>query len=173
MLAFEVCRSARWRRAVLVLVAVVQAVVVTVANPSFGDAPLVVTGEIPRVRAGFDGRLGRGVGAAGLAITVQLFAVRTPADGLNPDAGGVVGNWEAELLAAAVVGMAWVIVIDLLGFLGVDLDAVQSVGLLHLLHDLLVGPGDLVHFDDGVQPPVGDKEFVAENNEAERMPDLS
>ena len=43
---------------------VVEAVIIAVAHPRLGDAPLVVAGEVPRVGARLDRRLGAGVGVA-------------------------------------------------------------------------------------------------------------
>ena len=60
---------------------------------------------------------------------------------------------------------------DLLGGHAEDLDAVQSVGLLHLLHDHLVASVGLVHLDDGVQPPVSDVEEVLVDDEGEGVAD--
>ena len=72
---------------------------------------------------------------------------------------------------AAVVGVAGMTGSDLLGRHAEDLDAVQSVGLLHLLHDHLVAAVGLVHLDDGVQPPVSDVEEVLVDDEGEGVAD--
>ena len=60
---------------------------------------------------------------------------------------------------------------DLLGGHAEDLDAVQSVGLLNLLHDHLVATSSLIHLDDGVQPPVSHEEQVFEDDEREGVAD--
>ena len=44
-----VCRASRFR-AVLNFVRLVQAIVVSIANPSFGDATLIIACEIPNIR---------------------------------------------------------------------------------------------------------------------------
>ncbi len=41
----------------------------------------------------------------------------------------------------------------------------------YLLDDSLVGAGVLVHLDDGVEPPVGDEDLLAEDDEGEGVPD--
>ena len=60
---------------------------------------------------------------------------------------------------------------DQLGLLAEDLDAVEPVGLLDLLHDDLVLAAELVHADDGIQPPVGDEEVLFVDHEGEGMSD--
>ena len=62
-------------------------------------------------------------------------------------------------------------VCDQLRLLREDLDPVQPVRLLHLLDDVLVLAVDLVHLDDRVEPPVGDKEGVLVDDQRERMSD--
>ena len=136
-----------------------------------GDTPLVVASEVPGVGAGFDRRLRAGVGVAAPPVPGELLAVGAAA--LRPDAegGGVVGHGEAELLTASVVGVTRVAGSNLLGGHAEDLDAVQPVGLLHLLHDHLVAPRGLVHLDDGVQPPVSDEQEVFEDDQREGVTD--
>ena len=60
---------------------------------------------------------------------------------------------------------------NLLGGHAEDLDTVQPVGLLHLLHDHLVLATELVHADDGVQPPVGHEEVLLVDDEREGVAD--
>ena len=60
---------------------------------------------------------------------------------------------------------------DQLSLLTEDLDAVQPVGLLDLLYDHLVLAAELIHADDGVKPPVSDKEVLLVDDEGERMSD--
>ena len=60
---------------------------------------------------------------------------------------------------------------DLLGRHAEDLDTVQPVGLLHLLHDHLVAPRGFVHLDDGVQSPVSDEQEVFEDDQRKGMTD--
>ena len=55
--------------------------------------------------------------------------------------------------------------LDDLVLLGEYLDAVQPVALLHLLDDLGVFPGLLVHLDDGVQPPVSHVQVVLQKKQ--------
>ena len=74
-------------------------------------------------------------------------------------------------MTAAIVDVTRVVRGDQLGLLTEDLDAVQPVGLLNLLHDHLVLPAELVHADDGVQPPVSDKEVLLVDDEGEGMSD--
>jgi hypothetical protein len=52
----------------LILVRIVQAIVVAVADPRLGDAALVVAGEIPDVGAGLDGRLRSRIENASLPV---------------------------------------------------------------------------------------------------------
>ena len=68
--------------------------------------------------------------------------------------GRVIRHGEAQLLARVIIPTR-VSIVNNLVLLGEDLDAVQPVALLHLLDDGGVVAGDLVHADDGVQPPVG------------------
>ena len=83
----------------------------------------------------------------------------------------LVRDGEAELAAAAVVDVARVVGHDQLRLLAEDLDPVQPVGLLHLLHDDLVAAAELVHADYGVQPPVRHEEVLLEDDEGEGVPD--
>lgn len=48
-------------RTVLVFIRVVQTIIITITDPSFGNAPLVITREVPLVRTGGYRWLGRGV----------------------------------------------------------------------------------------------------------------
>ena len=83
----------------------------------------------------------------------------------------LVRDGEAELAAAAVVDVAGVVGHDQLRLLAEDLDPVEPVGLLHLLHDDLVAAAELVHADDGVQPPVSNKEVLLVDDEGEGVSD--
>ena len=154
--------------AVLELVTVVQTIIVPVTHPGLGDAALVVAGEVPGVGAGLDRGLGAGVTITGPTVRGELVAVGTAAHGHHPGAI-LAGYGEAELAAAPVVHMARVVAGNELGLLAENLDAVQPVGLLHLLHNDLVAPAELVHSDDGIQAPVGDKQVFFEDNKRERM----
>jgi len=73
-------------RAVLGLVGIVQAVVVSVANPRLRDAPLVLAGEVPGVGAGRKRRFGARIRSAGLVVGVESLSVGTSAPGGNSDA---------------------------------------------------------------------------------------
>ena len=169
--AVELVLGAGRGRAVLGLVRVVQAIVISVADPSLRNAALVLAGEVPGVGASWQRRFGVRVRAASLAVRVQPLAVGAATPGRDADAGGVGGNRETELLAAAVVQVARVARDDGLSILAVDPDAVEPVALLHLLNNLLAISGDLVHLDDGVQTPVSDVKLVRIDDQGEGVSD--
>lgn len=74
----EIGRGASGSGAILVFIRVVQAVVVSVANPSLGNASLVVAREIPGIRASLNWWLSRRVRRASLSITSQPLTIGTP-----------------------------------------------------------------------------------------------
>ena len=74
-------------------------------------------------------------------------------------------------MTAAIVDVTRMVGGDQLSLLTEDLDAVQPVGLLDLLHNHLVLAAELIHADDGVQPPVSDKEVLLVDDEGEGMSD--
>ena len=83
--------------AVLFLVAVVQAVVLSVTHPCLGNTALVAAREVPAVGTRLHGRLGTRVRGARALVLAKSLAVRAAAP--RHQARGVVGHRETQLLA--------------------------------------------------------------------------
>ena len=96
-----------------------------------------------------------------------------PRFGTGGTASGIVRNRKAQLPTTPIVSVTWVVWRDSLRVLGEDLDAIQTVGFLNFLHDLLSFSGELIHLDDGVEPPVGDKKMLLVHDKRKWMPDKS
>ncbi len=62
---------------------------------------------------------------------------------------------------------------NLLSVLAVYSDAVESIAFLNFFDDFFGAAGDLVHLDDGVEPPVGDVQLVGVHDQREGMTDHS
>ena len=74
-------------------------------------------------------------------------------------------------MTSAIVDVTRVVGGNQLGLLTEDLDAIEPVGLLDLLHDHLVLAAELVHADDSIQPPIGDKQVLLVDDEREGVSD--
>ena len=74
-------------------------------------------------------------------------------------------------MTSAIVDVTRVVGGYQLGLLTEDLDAIEPVGLLDLLHDHLVLAAELVHLDNGIQSPVGDKQVLLVDDEREGVSD--
>ena len=74
-------------------------------------------------------------------------------------------------MTSAIVDVTRVVGGYQLGLLTEDLDAIEPVGLLDLLHDHLILAAELVHADNGIQSPVGDKQVLLVDDEREGVSD--
>ena len=84
------------------LITVVSTVIVSVAHPRLGYAPLIVTSEVPRVRTGLDRRFGGRIFRAPFAVIFEFFAVGTSTLSLDSDFRRIIRYGEAQLLAATI-----------------------------------------------------------------------
>lgn len=156
--------------AILFLIAVVQAIVVAIANPRFGNTALVPTGEIPRVGTSLYRRFRVGIQHARVRVFGQPFAVRASALGVKL-LRFIVGNGKAKFVAAAVVVRTRMQAGDALRLAAVNFDPVKPIGLRLAHHDLLLLARQLVQPHDRIQPPVGDVHPIIVNDDGERVSD--
>lgn len=156
--------------AVLFLVAVVQAIVVAIADPRFRYAALVSAGEVPRVGTGLHRWFRVGIGHAHVTVVLEFFAVGTRTLGVQL-LGLVIGHGKTHLLAATAVVRAGMQTSDALSLSTVHLDTIKPVRLRFPHHDLFLFSGELVETHDCIESPVGDVHPVIVNDDRERMPD--
>ena len=74
-------------------------------------------------------------------------------------------------MTSTIVDVTRVVGGNQLGLLTEDLDAIEPVGLLDLLHDDLVLAAELVHADDGIKSPVGHEQVLLVDDEGEGVSD--
>ena len=98
--------------AILVLVGIVQAVIISVTDPGFGNASLIVAGEIPGIGAGLNRGFSGRIRIARFSVPVQFFAVRTSTLGFDSDIRAVIRDGKAEFLAASILVVARMFVDD-------------------------------------------------------------
>ena len=82
------------------------------------------------------------------------------ADGIR----GIVRNGKAEFSATSIIIVTRVIRGDGLRILGENLYAIKSVRFFNFFNDLFPLSGKLIHLDDGVKTPVGDKKGILVDN---------
>ena len=146
----EVTRGTSGRRTILVFIWIVQTIVISVTNPSFGNTSLIIASKIPRIGTSLHRRFGIRITLASFLVWSQFFAVRTSANGFNSVSGWIWGHGKTQFLTVTVIIVTGVFFDDFLSFFRVDFNAVKSVWFFDFFDDFFVGARGLFHLDNGV-----------------------
>lgn len=90
--------------AVLIFIRIIQAIIISITDPSLWYASLVITCEIPWIGTGLDRRFGIWISLARAVVTGKTFTIRTSTPDFQTKVSTEV-RWDGEtkLLAVAIV----------------------------------------------------------------------